>query len=655
VNCTEIRALLAFRPLDALDEEELSPVDEHLEACAPCRDEARSIEAAFDELRATEAAEPLPAAVWTGIVKGIEAPVEAPAPASTPAADVAISLSCPFCHDTLSRAEAVYCASCLAPHHGECWRQHGRCSAFGCEETQIVRPKGVPEIALAPRKRSRRIRYGAPLLFLVVGGGVAAYTVRLNQRRAAELEAISLEAGADYDRFRAEKELAEVEAARRREMQDQIDNLTARKNRTEDEKIELGRRFDNERRRYLDSEDAHRKEIRLLNRRHERELASRVTLANLAQRGETLKKALEPPNVTVHARDTNLADVIADVSSQTGKNFGVATDVHEILTLDLHDVPWRRAVAFLARTARCTVFEHAEGLCTIEQPPRVTIQFTDANVRTVLKLLASYAGKQISIDNDVKGDTCLDVHDIYWFEAIEMIAHASGLYVGREGNVIRVGTSPDGLGTPSLLDEGAKIWDLGAMLGEAPDVASVSSAAPALVRCRDCDVRILAPLLARCSGRGTSLTSEVRGLVTLDLPRVSFENALEQAIAYAGDFVATPEGTEGCVRIEPRGDVLPAALEPRGIRAAACFDDGPAKLSFDATGSIFDLDVVALIVEPGFSRAILRGQGSYFVVKVGDEIRLEPSSKWPPARIVRIDGTTIVVECDGKESALTFR
>ncbi len=669
MNCTEIRALLAFRPLDALDEDELSPVDQHLEACAPCRDEARAIEAAFDELRvAPEPDEPLPPAVWTNVVKGIEAPVEAPAPAKPApqsAADMAIALSCPFCHDTLSRAEAVYCASCLAPHHGDCWRQHGRCSAFGCEETQTVRPKGAPEIALPPRKRSSGLRYGAPVLLLVGLGGVAALTVRANHGRAAEAQARAAELlarkQAEEERTRQQEEIdvltaqkfrtedEKIEAGRR------IDALTAQKNRTEDEKIEMARRFELELRKRLDDEDAHRKEIRILNRRHERELTGRERLASLAQGSETAKKALLPPLVSLHARDTDLADLIAEVSSQTGKTFAVATDVHEAVTLDLHEVPWARAVAFLAKMARCTVIEHAEGLYTVEQPPRVTIQFTDANVRTVLQMLASYAGKTITIDNDVKGDTCLDVHDVYWFEALEMIARASGLYIGRQGNLIRVGRSPDGLGSPNLLDDGVRIWDLAAILGEALDVSDVSSAAPATVHCRDCDVRVLAPLLARCSGRGVSLTSEVKGLVTLDLPRVSFENALEQALAYAGDFVATPEAREGCVRVEPRGAVLPAVLEPRGVRAADCFDDGPAKVSFEATGSVYDLDLAALVVEPGFARAIIRGQGSWVVVKVGDEIRLDPASKLPSARVVRIDGTSLVVDCDGKEAALTFR
>jgi len=47
----------------------------------------------------------------------------------------------------------------------------------------------------------------------------------------------------------------------RKSMQEQIDTLTAQKNRTEDEKIEAGRKFENERRQHQDDKDSKDKEI----------------------------------------------------------------------------------------------------------------------------------------------------------------------------------------------------------------------------------------------------------------------------------------------------------------------------------------------------------------------------------------------------------
>ena len=60
-----------------------------------------------------------------------------------------IALSCSFCRGALTREEAIYCASCLAPHHPECFREHGRCSVMGCGEQRFdqagLAGSGVPD------------------------------------------------------------------------------------------------------------------------------------------------------------------------------------------------------------------------------------------------------------------------------------------------------------------------------------------------------------------------------------------------------------------------------------------------------------------------------------------------------------------------------
>lgn len=100
-----------------------------------------------------------------------------------------ITVSCCFCHDGLAREEAVFCSRCLAPHHQECFMTHGRCSAAGCGERQVVRPveAAASEVPARPasarppatpsaRRRRRALTAGAALL--LAGGAVAAWTGR---------------------------------------------------------------------------------------------------------------------------------------------------------------------------------------------------------------------------------------------------------------------------------------------------------------------------------------------------------------------------------------------------------------------------------------------------------------------------------------------
>jgi predicted small lipoprotein YifL len=67
----------------------------------------------------------------------------------------AVKLRCSYCHDDVSRDDRRYCAECMAPHHGECWDEHGACSASGCGDLEWVQSR---EGTSTPQKRRRKKR-----------------------------------------------------------------------------------------------------------------------------------------------------------------------------------------------------------------------------------------------------------------------------------------------------------------------------------------------------------------------------------------------------------------------------------------------------------------------------------------------------------------
>lgn len=215
-TCTDARALLPARPLDGLDGDELHDVEEHLASCSSCRERAGAIDAAFEALREPPASAGASSAkasddpVWARIAEALDEPAASPAGAPAPAPAISIALVCSFCRGAIARHEAAYCASCLAPHHGECFREHGRCSTFGCEETRTVRPADSGRQA----SPSRLSRLGPGLVVtLLLGAGAAAVAVvgmqdELFPARAARLR---------EERARREAERAESEAALREE------------------------------------------------------------------------------------------------------------------------------------------------------------------------------------------------------------------------------------------------------------------------------------------------------------------------------------------------------------------------------------------------------------------------------------------------------
>jgi hypothetical protein len=67
---------------------------------------------------------------------------------------VRVVLRCTYCKDAVGQREAVFCFLCLAPHHEDCRRTHGRCAAPGCRCPATVRPRSSSERRRAVRPRA---------------------------------------------------------------------------------------------------------------------------------------------------------------------------------------------------------------------------------------------------------------------------------------------------------------------------------------------------------------------------------------------------------------------------------------------------------------------------------------------------------------------
>lgn len=188
--CDAVRELLAAHALDALAPTEATLVRDHLRDCPACREAETQARADVDVIEAPEVAPPPEA--WARIRQRIAAGQAGDEPVrahDAPEPGALIAVSCSFCRGTLARVDSVYCASCLAPHHPDCWREYGRCSVMGCGEQRVVRPTERADVAPAPvpmpgkdgklvpfddvrRRRRRRLLGGG--LFVALTGGLAA-------------------------------------------------------------------------------------------------------------------------------------------------------------------------------------------------------------------------------------------------------------------------------------------------------------------------------------------------------------------------------------------------------------------------------------------------------------------------------------------------
>jgi putative zinc finger protein len=172
--CEAVDALLTAHLLGALDGSEEALVEDHLVSCESCRAARRDTARCLEEVAAPPEAPP--PQVWSAIRARIERG-GGDDPVRDASEEAVIHLACSFCRGGLVRRNAVYCASCLAPHHSDCFNEYGRCSVMGCGEQRVVLPRALPPLAAPQPQAPRRARWPWLLVALASGGvlGTAAF------------------------------------------------------------------------------------------------------------------------------------------------------------------------------------------------------------------------------------------------------------------------------------------------------------------------------------------------------------------------------------------------------------------------------------------------------------------------------------------------
>ena len=69
---------------------------------------------------------------------------------------------------------------------------------------------------------------------------------------------------------------------------------------------------------------------------------------------------------------------------------------------------------------------------------KISLDFMDADIRNILKLVAEVSGLNIVVGDDVRGRVTLRLLKVPWDQALEVILQSQSLGMVRVGNVIRI-------------------------------------------------------------------------------------------------------------------------------------------------------------------------------------------------------------------------
>jgi type IV pilus assembly protein PilQ len=140
-----------------------------------------------------------------------------------------------------------------------------------------------------------------------------------------------------------------------------------------------------------------------------------------------------PGDVTIDVVERPLKDVVAYIQDRTDVNIVLSKEAEDIpVTAKLKNLPWREALEVLAERAGAQLDERSSNLIRVEKPPRVTFEFDNAPVRTVIKAIADTANANIVVGREVDGTVTLTLTDIPWRVALDTICKTLGFAVVQE-------------------------------------------------------------------------------------------------------------------------------------------------------------------------------------------------------------------------------
>lgn len=150
------------------------------------------------------------------------------------------------------------------------------------------------------------------------------------------------------------------------------------------------------------------------------------------------------PNMPIAASSQKSYDVsefgtpVRSVSVQRVGN-GVKVSIH-------NGSGWHHSVKDQGGKYVVTVSPQVDLFSSLDERPlaktfkggRVTLDFQDVDVRTVLQILAKESGMNIVASDTVQGKMTLNLKDVPWDQALDLVMQARNLDMRRQGNVINI-------------------------------------------------------------------------------------------------------------------------------------------------------------------------------------------------------------------------
>lgn len=147
--------------------------------------------------------------------------------------------------------------------------------------------------------------------------------------------------------------------------------------------------------------------------------------------------------IWLDVKDKDLHELLASISRRVDVNIIADPEIKEKVTIQLDRVEWRYALDVIARDTNCKIVEVGDRLIRFTQPPAISMEFQDADIKVVLDLLAKQSGANIITAPDVQSKVTMSLREVPWRDALDTIVRTAGYItvrteLGGGGEILRV-------------------------------------------------------------------------------------------------------------------------------------------------------------------------------------------------------------------------
>ena len=105
--------------------------------------------------------------------------------------------------------------------------------------------------------------------------------------------------------------------------------------------------------------------------------------------------------VSLDYEEEELSVALKALGAASGVNIIIDANVKEKVTLKVERLHWLEAMELIAKQSNCKVVRVSSRLIRFTQPPTVSMEFNEADLRLVVDLIAKQAGVNIVIGKEV--------------------------------------------------------------------------------------------------------------------------------------------------------------------------------------------------------------------------------------------------------------